>query len=64
MLLFFNALMSLKMILSQSVPIFPFLQTDAMLFSEVGAAVSVLLGFAPSSMLSAAGSSKVSNIVC
>lgn len=55
--------MSLKMILSQSVPIFPFLQTDAMLFSEVGAAVSVLLGFAPSSMLSAAGSSKVSNIV-
>ena len=38
-------------------------QPDSMLPSEVGAAVSVLLGFSPPLTLSAAGSSKVIEIL-
>ncbi|RXI00472.1 hypothetical protein DVH24_000706 [Malus domestica] len=38
-------------------------QPDSMLLSEVSAAVSVLLGFAPSSALSAAGSAKLNEVL-
>ncbi|KAL3506377.1 hypothetical protein ACH5RR_031759 [Cinchona calisaya] len=38
-------------------------QTDSMLLPEVGAAVSVLLGFAPPSTLSAASSSKLNKVL-
>lgn len=39
------------------------MQTGSMLITEVGAAISVLLGFAPPSTLSAASSSKVGRVV-
>ncbi|XP_022761922.1 uncharacterized protein LOC111307883 [Durio zibethinus] len=38
-------------------------QPESMLLSEVGATVSVLLGFAPSTTLSAAGSSKLNEVL-
>lgn len=55
MSLIFNLILILIL---TSIP-FPLKQSESMLLAAVGATVSVLLGFAPPTTLSAAGSSKV-----